>query len=341
MTPSVFYAPRRYQHEAKDEDERPEVLAKILQNRPTDPGDQLPRIRHAGWNSALMSCASPLQAFRPTNGGPVCFKRPQGRTYQEIELPCGQCILCRLEHARQWAVRITHEAQLHDANSFVTLTYDDEHLPHDRGLRYDDLQRFWKRLRKEVGPLRYFSVGEYGDETLRPHYHACIFGHDFTTNKVQVRDGANPLWTNETLSKAWGNGLVSVGVLNFVTAQYTASYVTKKLNNERRYRTLDENTGELIELEQPRALMSLRPAIGKEWLDKHGYNVYAHDHVVVNGRAQKPPKYYDRWLAAKSEIALGMIQEKRKEGVEKKTEEQNRARARNAHARAKQRAKSL
>lgn len=288
-----------------------------------------------------MPCAVPLTAYRPTNGGPVSFKRPQGRTYKEIELPCGQCILCRLEHARQWAVRITHEASLHDQNCFATFTYDDEHLPEDGGLRYDDLQRFWKRLRKEVGKLRYYSVGEYGDDKNRPHYHACIFGHDFTAGKQLVRRGQHPLWTNETLMKAWGMGHVSVGALTFETAQYTASYVTKKLNNERRYTRLDPETGELIALEQPRALMSLRPAIGRTWLEQFGAQVANHDHVVMNGRPQKPPKYYDRWLEETQPTRYMENKEERVKNISKKTEEQNRARARNAHARVKQRAKTL
>ncbi|QXP08502.1 MAG: replication initiator protein [Arizlama microvirus] len=289
-----------------------------------------------------MACTNPLTAYRPALGGPVRFQYPKdGRAYTRMELPCGQCILCRLEHARQWAVRITHEASLHDDNSFITLTYEDKHIPEHGSLQYEDLQKFWKRLRKEIGKLRYFAVGEYGDKENRPHYHACIFGHSFTENRQMLRRAPNALWTNEVLQNAWGLGHVSVGTLNFVTAQYTASYVTKKLNNARRYRRVDEATGELIDLVQPRAFMSLRPAIGLDWLTQYGDAVYAHDHVVANGRAQKPPRYYDRWLEKRSELALQMIKEGRKQQAERKTPEQNRARARNAHARAKQRVKSL
>lgn len=288
-----------------------------------------------------MACANPLEAYRPANGGPVVFKRPQHRTYTQLQLPCGQCILCRLEHARQWAVRITHEAQQWETNSFITLTYDDEHLPRYSSLDYTHLQKFWKRLRKDLGPLRYYAVGEYGDSTNRPHYHACVFGHDFTEGRTIIRNVPTPLWTQPHLQETWGMGMVSVGALNFTTAQYTASYVTKKLNNKKQYVRVDEETGELIPLVQPRAFMSLRPAIGRTWLDKHGDQVYAHDHVIADGQPQKPPKYYDRWLEQRSEIAIQMIKEKRKEHATPKTEEENRARARNAHARAKQRSKTL
>jgi len=289
-----------------------------------------------------MACAQPLTAYRPAIGGPVRFDEPRdGRAYSQIELPCGQCILCRLEHARQWAVRIHNEAQLHIENSFVTMTYNDEHLPAHNSLNYRDLQLFWKRLRKEIGPLRYYAVGEYGDNTDRPHYHACIFGHAFTDKRKILRTDPTLLWTSPVLEQAWGMGHVSVGALTFESAQYTASYVTKKLNNKRRYVRIDEETGELIPLIQPRAFMSLRPAIGLTWLNQFGTQAYDHDHVVVNGRPQKPPKYYDRWLEKQEPERLQSIKDRRKQLATKHTPEQNRARARNAHARAKNRNKSV
>lgn len=285
-----------------------------------------------------MPCASPLKAYRPANGGPVRFNQPRdGKAYTPMDIPCGQCILCRLEHARQWAVRITHEASQWPTNSFITLTYSDEHLPEHGSLQYDHLEKFWKRLRKRIGKLRYYAVGEYGDEHQRPHYHACVFGHDFTEEKEFVREGDKPLWTNKVLQETWGLGRTSAGALTFETAQYTAAYVTKKLNNEKRYVRIDEESGELVDLEQPQARMSRRPAIGATWLNKYGNQVFAWDEVVINGRPQKPPKFYDRWLEKRSEIAMQMIKDQRKEGSRKYTEEESRARARNAHARTKKR----
>jgi len=289
-----------------------------------------------------MSCAQQLEAYRPALGGPVIFNKPtNGRAYTPIQLPCGQCILCRLEHARQWAVRITHEAQLWNQSSFITLTYDDEHLPSQGSLDYSHLQKFWKRLRKALGPLRYYAVGEYGDETNRPHYHACIFGHAFTENRTILRDTPTRLWTNELITSSWGMGHVSVGALTFQTAQYTASYVTKKLNNKRRYVTVNKETGELEALVQPRAFMSLRPAIGRDWLDLHGLSVYDHDRVIINGRPQKPAKYYDRWLEQIAPIKCKEIKDNRRQNVKHLSKEQTHARARNAHARAKSKSKSV
>lgn len=286
-----------------------------------------------------------MDAYRPASGGSLTFKRPHngqaGVDYHKLQIPCGQCILCRLEHARQWAVRITHEATKHEANSFVTLTYDDNNIPKHGSLEYAHLQKFWKRLRKTLGKIRYYAVGEYGDTTLRPHYHACIFGHAFTEQRTILRQQPTLLWTNPMLENAWGMGHVSVGALTFESAQYTASYVTKKLNNKKKYVRVDEETGELIALVQPRAFMSLKPAIGRTWLDTYGNQVYAHDQVVINGRAQKPPKYYDRWLEQRSEIALDLIKEQRQKKGTKLTREEAHARARNAHARAKMKSKSI
>lgn len=288
-----------------------------------------------------MPCEKPLTAYRATSGGSVTFKRPQHTTYEELQLPCGHCILCRQEHARQWAVRITHEATLHDTNCFVTLTYDEEHVPEDGNLRYRDLQLFWKRLRKQVADLRYYAVGEYGDKSDRPHYHACIFGQDFTEARTILREQPTRLWTNELLRTAWGMGHVSVGALNFQTAMYTTTYITKKLGYKKRYMRLDPETGELQEMIQPRAFMSLKPAIGREWLNQHGNRIYHFDEVIVDGRRQKPPKYYDRWLEKTNEGTYQEIKAKRKKKAIPQTSEQNRARAQNARARLRMKTKSV
>jgi len=292
-----------------------------------------------------MPCAAPLSAYRPSIGRPLYFQKlPKDPTHEHLEIPCGKCILCREEHARQWAVRITNEASLWEWNSFVTLTYDDQHLPEDQNLNYKHLQDFWKRLRKKVGPLRYYSVGEYGDKTNRPHYHACIFGHSFHENRTIIKTEPFLLWTNPTLFETWGKGNVSVGALTFQTAQYTASYVTKKLGYKHRYTQLDRESGELLDMVQPRALISngggrqtgRQAAIGKRFLEKHGTNIYDHDRVVINGRPQKPPKYYDNWLKSQNPDKHTSVKEERQKNVIPQTPEQLRARAINARARKRQ-----
>lgn len=288
-----------------------------------------------------MPCAEPIQAFRPSTGGPALFKRPHQHTYTEMQLPCGHCILCREEQARQWAVRITHEAQQHENNAFVTLTYKNEFLPEHNSLNYEHLRQWWRRVkRRHKGQtLRFYAVGEYGDKNDRPHYHVCVFGTAFDQDRVILRREPTMLWTSPVLQADWPYGHTSAGALNFTTAQYTAGYMAKKLAKKKQYVRIDEETGELVPLVQPRSFSSRHPAIGATWLEKHGDQVYAHDRVVINGKPQKPPRFYDRWLKERSEIAMQMINERRRENAEPSTSEQNRARARNAHARAKSRRK--
>lgn len=290
-----------------------------------------------------MPCEAPIRAYQAAGGGPLTFNVPNpnrhATTYKALDVPCGTCILCRNETARQWAVRIAHEAQQWPDNAFVTLTYSDENIPPHGSLQYQDLVKFWKRLRKQTGSLKYYAVGEYGDKTLRPHYHAAIFGHDFTTNRIMIREKPTRLWTSPILEEAWGLGQVSVGKLTFETARYTASYVTKKLKSKQQYVRVDEATGELIQLQQPRAFMSKN--IARDWWDAWKQGTIDHDRVVINGRPQKPPRAYDKWLGGEQPEKLEQIKEQRKRQALQLTPEQARAHARNAHARAKNKSKSV
>lgn len=287
-----------------------------------------------------MACKWPIDAFRPANGGPIRFKPPSdGRAYTPIQIPCGYCILCREEHARQAAVRIVHESMMHDRNCFITLSYNDTHLPTHNGLQYSDLRKFIKRMRNRMGKFRFYAVGEYGDRSMRPHYHACVFGMDFTEDMIVLKEKPHRLWTSPYLEEAWGLGMVSVGALTFETARYTASYVTKKLKSKQQYVRVDEETGELIPLEQPRAVMS--DNIGKEWWKLWRQGVEDHDRVIINGRPQKPPKAYDKWLKESNEQKMEEIKTARKKKAKKSTAEQRHARAENAHAKIRQKSKKV
>lgn len=135
----------------------------------------------------------------------------------------------------------------HDGSSFVTLTYDDDHLPEGGTLVPRDPQLFIKRLRKLVHPikLRYYLVGEYGDRTFRPHYHLALFGVPPSAFQA-VADA----WSLD--GKAIGH--VVVGSLTFESAGYVAGYVTKKMTAKDDPR---------LEGRHPEfARMSLRPGIG-------------------------------------------------------------------------------
>lgn len=258
-------------------------------------------------------------------------------------VPCRYCVLCRTEQARQWAARISHEAILHDESCFVTLTYADDNIPQYGSLNYEHLTLFWKRLRKQLHPkrIRYYAVGEYGDKSNRPHYHACIFGHAFTDERTLIKHEPYLLWTNPTLELAWGEGMVTVGALNTQTASYTASYVLKQQARGKQYVRIDDTTGELIPLVQPRAFMSRKPGIGHGWYEKYSTNTYDNDRIVMNGSVGKPPKYYDNKLREEDETRYNSIKDVRRKNASTQDEAQLRARARNAHARAGQRNRSV
>lgn len=245
-----------------------------------------------------MPCYSPLTGYRKGTGG-ITFGALNKGTGMPMKLPCGRCIGCRLERSRQWAVRMMHEAQLHEENCFLTLTYDDEHLPEHGSLDKEAFPRFMKRLRKTGINARYFHCGEYGENTMRPHYHACLFGHAFPDKtKWAVRNG-NPVWRSTTLERLWPYGNSEIGSLTFESAAYVARYVTKKVTGrdaDTHYERLDPSTGELVQLTPEFATMSRRPGIGSGWLDRFITDVYPSDEVVANGHPSKPPRYYDERL---------------------------------------------
>lgn len=193
-------------------------------------------------------------------------------------------------------MRCVHESQLHTRNCFITLTYNDESLPEFGSLHKPHLQAFWKRLRHHKGRFRYYACGEYGDNTQRAHYHACIFGLDFDDKTEFRKIGEHTLYLSDELTEIWGHGNTSIGELTFETAAYTARYVTKKLSKgQSRYNRLDPQTGEIIPLAQTFSVMSLRPAIGRRWLERYHTDIYGadKDFIVMRGKRMKPTRYYD------------------------------------------------
>lgn len=189
---------------------------------------------------------------------------------------------------------------MHDANCFITLTYSPEHMPADGSLRVRDWQLFAKRVRKNVGPFRFFHCGEYGEQTSRPHYHACLFGLDFGSDRSVVsRRGGNELYRSATLDELWGLGHASVGSLTYQSALYVAQYVLKKVGADvhtERYRRVDGTTGKSWSVKKEYATMSRRPGLGSSWLSRFKSDVYPSDEVVHAGRAYRPPRYYDSLL---------------------------------------------
>lgn len=244
-----------------------------------------------------MVCLRPLQAYRAPGGG-VVFNPAKGFRDLPLKLACGQCRWCRLERSRQWAVRCVHENSQHEKSCFVTLTYRPEDLPKDMSLDVRHWQLFAKRLRKGKGPFRFLHCGEYGDENLRPHYHALIFGHDFSEDRepFSKADG-HWIYRSEELEKFWKLGFVTLGDVTWQSAQYVARYCLKKVNGEmaeKAYTRVDPESGEVFSVKPEYATRSR--GIGAGWYEKFKGDVYPHDQVVLNGKRFRPPKFYDKKL---------------------------------------------
>ena len=190
-----------------------------------------------------MPCYHPMQGYpsseKNANGkNPIAFKRPHNFQGDPIEIPCGKCIGCRLERSRQWALRCIHEAQLYENNCFLTLTYAPENIPPYGSLQLRDWQTFMKRYREKFSgiTIRFFMCGEYGENLEHskngklghPHYHACIFNHDFSDKRIHSRRDGIDLYTSPTLSKLWPHGYSTIGDVTFDSAAYVARYVLKK-----------------------------------------------------------------------------------------------------------------
>lgn len=275
-----------------------------------------------------MPCYHPIDAWlvtRVRNGvksRKVYFKPPESEDVgpmapELIQVPCGKCIGCKLERSRQWAVRCVHEAQMHDFNCFLTLTYDNDHLPVDGSLQPRHMTLFLKRLRKAIYPekIRFLQCGEYGAKLGRPHHHVLLFGYDFPDKVLQRVSRGNPLYTSKLLSDLWPYGFHSIGALTFESAAYVARYVLKKATKKDEEQHYAGKHPEYI-------TMSRRPGIAAGWLQQYESDVYPRDYVVIRDGIQcKPPRYYDKLFAsAHGEIELEKLKKERKKAISRRQE---------------------
>lgn len=259
-------------------------------------------LSHAGWHPR-MTCWYPIRGFRGP-GGSVVTSRSRAPGSIPVVVPCGQCQGCRLDRARDWSVRIAHEASLYEDNCFVTLTYDDAHLPPGGNLSKRDFQLFMKRLRKSIHParVRYFAAGEYGDENLRPHYHVILFGYRPKDAYLWRMSKNTQIFRSPSLEKIWsdlkGNlvGHVEFGGVSSQSGGYVARYCLKKSNNnyQGRYDRVDPETGEVWTVDPEFMVCSTVPMIGHGWLKQFEVDCFPSDFVVIDGRKVPVPKAYVR-----------------------------------------------
>lgn len=295
-----------------------------------------------------MVCLNPKIAYQrrwmPLDCGQSEKKRKQynrisftyKKGWQQIELPCGKCPACRLKKANEWATRIDCEAKTwQNKGIFVTLTYDNKHLPlTDDGLmtlRKRDVQTFKKRLRKyikknneachhwinpktsqEEKPVRTFECGEYGPTNGRPHYHQIIF--NWIPNDLEywktVR-GCN-YYKSKILKKIWGNGFVVIGLISYESASYVARYTMKKAGlakTKRKYYTteeLDEETGEFVLKTKYRILegkikpefitMSTSPGIGYAYFQENFKKIKNNNGILIHIKGNTKLKTIPRYF---------------------------------------------
>ena len=201
-----------------------------------------------------------------------------------------------------------HEAKSHDQNYFLTITYADEHLPEGGSLRQADYVKFLKRLRRHCGSLRYYIVGEYGDQTNRPHYHAITFGLALADLVPITRSGSDEvLYASETLNRIWGKGNVLVGAVTPKSAAYVARYAMKKQTGERKkeaYRRINPETGETWDVDPEFARMSRNPGIGMSWFQQSKGDCFPSDFLIRDGQRVRVPRGYTEKLSEQEKAAI-------------------------------------
>jgi len=238
-----------------------------------------------------MPCLGPITAYRSkevnaSGKRSLVFNKQASHSGIAVQIPCGQCIGCRLQHSLDWAVRCMHEKSSHEVSSFITLTYSDANLPSDGSLDYRHFQLFMKRLRKNTKfKFKFYMCGEYGDNTNRPHYHAILFGCDFSDRRFYKRTkSGDRLDVSQYLEDTWRLGFCTVGDVTFESCAYVARYITKKITGSK---AADHYMGREPEF------TNMSNGIGASWIALHGKQTFTHDNIVINGKVARVPRFYD------------------------------------------------
>lgn len=264
-----------------------------------------------------------------------------GSFNEYLKVPCGDCIGCQERYSKEWAVRCMLEAQAYEQSYFITLTYNDEHLPCESqlvdkttGEIFEDpgdwvqtghlvpehLTKFFKQLRRHweyhynhTG-IRFFACGEYGGQG-RPHYHAVIFNLPINPKKLKVyrinTDGST-LYTCPEIEKIWGKGFITIAAVNWDTCAYTARYVMKKMKGKISREEYFSN-GQVPEFIR----MSRKPGIASDYFNNHAKALFENDEIIIKGhkekiQAVKPPSYFDKKYDIINHGRIVQLKKKRK-----------------------------
>lgn len=219
------------------------------------------------------------------------------------QVPCGKCYNCRKQQAFAWAVRIQMEQLCYkrDECCFLTLTYDDDHVPYE--LDHKHLQRFLHTLRtilnrQDGSKIRYFVAGEYGSKLGRPHFHMILFGYDFFKDGVffERSKSGGFLYTHDFITRSWPHGIASFGEVTSASAMYVAQYTTKKL--------VDSSADLIGERKQPYIQMSRRPGIGQKYIIEHAKDIVDDGGLYLNGNFVRINRYMMKLLLSSGDLTL-------------------------------------
>lgn len=239
--------------------------------------------------------------------------------YEFQEIPCGKCYACRLTYSAEWATRILLEKEYYkdDECWFITLTYDEDHLPVKEHCKYEDklyvndgtwggtlvksdLQKFIKRIRKDYPSpdfnIKFFACGEYGsdDNSCRPHFHVIIMGLPLKANDMYDVHVDNKFhkehYKNKYIDKKWKYGMHDIGHLEWSNAAYTARYCMKKIGD-----TWDKE--EYAKRGKEPEFVTMSRDIGRRYYEDHKDKIWKTDGLImktVKGNIGhiKPPKRY-------------------------------------------------
>lgn len=269
-------------------------------------------------------------------------------------IACQNCWACQLKKSAEWATRIMWECKEHEQNYFITLTYDEEHLPIYEKMIYtdkdgtkttyendgtwtgtlepEDITKFIKTLRKHyeregITGIKYFYCGEYGNEGkngsmgYRPHYHMILMGAPLDINKFYSWKHDNKQhkihWKSKELEKWWNKGFVDVAEVEWNCAAYVARYCMKKIDN-------NNNPEEYAKVgKKPEFIrMSRNDGIGMKYYKKHKEDIYKLDGIAVKTIKNqttwlKPPKAFDRKLQTEQPELYEQIKQSRIEAAER------------------------
>lgn len=252
----------------------------------------------------------------------MSMPRPGGQGAKDrITVPCGQCGACLTNRRHEWTFRLKEEWRNAKNASFVTLTYNDDNIPIHPDvdlpvLDKQDIQDFMKRLRakqsrekfktqlmrdevKTYPPIRYFIVGEYGPETLRPHYHGILFNvfpwYVKDKYRKELEDGTTRVVTE--LEEIWEKGFVKCGSVTPASIHYCTKYFITKVSDKAEIQILNHYSPQFT-------LMSRKPGIGYDYVERVG-DYHSEEGNIIgvmrDGYVQSMPRYYREKLFTDAE----------------------------------------